>query len=94
VRSSSEKTHRQRVYCICCSRSENLRPNNVKAFRLQSCNYLSISLSPKISKKIKNPALKFYAQKKKNDGTWRSLAVKSLFLADGATPNSIAIFGK
>jgi hypothetical protein len=31
---------------------------------------------------------------KKNDGTWRSLAVKSLFLADGATPNSIAIFGK
>ena len=32
--------------------------------------------------------------RKKNDGRWRSLAVKSLFLADGATPNSIAIFGK
>jgi hypothetical protein len=29
-----------------------------------------------------------------SDGRWRSLAVKSLFLADGATPKSIAIFGK
>ena len=36
------------------------------------------------------------AQKKEinSDGRWRSLAVQSLFLADGATPNSIAIFGK
>ena len=34
------------------------------------------------------------AKKINSDGRWRSLAVKSLFLADGATPNSIAIFGK
>jgi len=36
------------------------------------------------------------AQNKKinSDGRWRSLAVQPLFLADGATPNSIAIFGK
>jgi hypothetical protein len=33
-------------------------------------------------------------RKKNSDGRWRSLAVKSLFLPDGATPNSIAIFGK
>jgi len=34
------------------------------------------------------------AKKKNSDGRWRSQAVKSLFLADGATPKSIAIFGK
>jgi hypothetical protein len=34
------------------------------------------------------------AKKKNSDGRWRSLAVKSLFLADGAALHSIAISGK
>jgi hypothetical protein len=46
--------------------------------------------------KIDTPKKVDGAKKKKinSAGRWRSLAVKSLFLADGATPNSIANFGK
>ena len=44
--------------------------------------------------KLHHSESRWRKKKTNSDGRWRSQAVKSLFLADGVTPKSIAIFGK